>query len=177
MTTPRITTLEPTYATGNWNDLFIGVWRGPMTVNDVRVWGAEHMRMAAAHPRGFASFVLVEKQVPLPEHEIRRALARGMDQAGSSIRAMAGVQEARGFAAAVFHSLQTALSSLATSTYPRKPFASIPDAASWIAMYLGSTPTDVSGPAVTEVVETFREMIAAPGATPEPLPWPRITRG
>lgn len=176
MAAPRITTLEPTYATGNWNDLFIGVWRGAMTVNDVRVWGLEHQRMATAFPRGFASFVLVEKQVPLPEHEIRRALARGMDVAGSSVRAMAGIQEARGFAAAVFRSLQTALSSLATSSYPRKAFGTVPDAAAWIALYLGTTPTDVSGPAVTEAVETFREMIAAPGATAEPTPRPRISR-
>lgn len=167
MATPRITTLEDAYATGNWNNLFIGVWRGPVTINGARAWGMEHERMAAAFPDGFASFVIVEKQVPIPDHPLRRAIACGMDQAGPSIRGMAGVQEAKGFAGALFRSLQLALSSLATTTYPRKGFGTIPEAAAWIAPHLGAAPNLVSSQMVVEVAETFQQMIAAPGASAE----------
>ena len=177
MVTPRITTLEDSYATGNWNNLFLGVWRGPVTIDGARVWGREHERMAAAFPGGFASFVIVEKQVPIPDHPLRRALACGMDQAGTSIRGMAGVQEAQGFAGALFRSLQLALSSLASTPYPRKGFGSIPEAAAWIAPYLGAAPNHVSSQAVTEVAETFRQMITAPGASAEvPTPLSRRPR-
>ena len=178
MATPRITILEAAYATGNWNNLFIGVWRGPVTIKGARAWGMEHERMAAAYPGGFASFVIVQKQVPIPEHPLRRAIACGMDQAGTSIRGMAGVQEAKGFAGALFRSLQIALSSLAATPYPRKGFGSIPEAAAWLAPHLGKAPNLVSSQTVVEVAETFQQMIAEPGASAE-MPallsrWPRV---
>lgn len=175
MVTPRITTLEDAYATGNWNNLFIGVWRGPVTISGARAWGMEHERMAAAFPGGFASFVIVEKQVPIPDHPLRRAIACGMDQAGTSIRGMAGVQEAKGFAGALFRSLQLALSTLASTQYPRKGFASIPEAAEWIAPYLGPAPNLVSSQKVVEAAAMFQQMISAPGASAE-LQGPRSRR-
>ena len=158
MILPRITALEKTFATGCWNDLFIGVWRGPALVAAANEWGRQYEHMAMRHSTGFLAIGIVEPQTPIPDALTRKALAAAMDRAGGAIRAMAGVQEASGFAGATLRSILLALSNMSSSAYPRRMFGSCGEAALWLAPHF-TTAKRVTAPEIVAAITQFRALL------------------
>ncbi|MEP7124939.1 MAG: hypothetical protein ABJE95_28680 [Byssovorax sp.] len=160
MTEPQITALGPAFATGRWNALFLGVWRGAASVHVVQEWGRQYESMAARCPGGFAALWLIEAQAPPPDAEARRAFKQGSERLGSSIRGIATVAEASGFAGAAIRSVMTALSNATSKRLDRRMFSSCRDASVWLSPYLHTTSGHFhSSLEIASAVETFRSMI------------------
>jgi hypothetical protein len=164
MTTTRITALEKTFVTGHWNHLFIGIWRGPASVVAANEWGRQYEHMAARYPAGFVSLGIVEAQTPIPDGPTRKALTAAMDRAGGGIRAMAGIQEASGFAGAAIRSILLALSNMSRSPFPRRMFGSCTEASFWLASHLDSSAGSVSAEDVLTIINDFRAQVDPRGA-------------
>ncbi len=159
MSPPRITALEKTFATAHWNDLFIGIWRGPTSVVAANEWGRQYENMAARHPAGFVAIGIVEAQTPIPDGPTRKAISAAMDRAEGTIRAMAGVQEANGFTGAALRSILLALSNMSHGPYPRRMFGGCGEAAVWLAPQLDRRSTPVSAPQIMAAIEEFRVLL------------------
>ena len=164
MSPPRITALEPSFVTGYWSNLFVGVWRGAPTVAAVNEWERQHKHMAARFPAGFLSIGIIEAQTPIPDAATRSALAESMSRIGPSLRAMAGVQEASGFTGAALRSVMLALSNLACGPYPRRIFGSSAEAAHWLAPHFDSRLAPIGASQILAVIEEFRRMSELAGA-------------
>ncbi len=159
MSQPRITALEPGFATGHWHDLFIGVWRGTPTLEAVAEWSRQYDHMAARHPIGFLSIVVIEAHTPIPDGATRKALTAVMDRLGSNVRAMAAVQEASGFVGATVRSVLLLLTNMSTGPYPRRIFGSCQDAARWLALHKNGQAAPMSAEQVVAAVASFRALL------------------
>lgn len=159
MIRPRITALEKTFATGCWSNLFIGIWRGPTSVEAANEWGRQYEHMAARHPTGFIAIGIVEAQTPIPDGKTRKAISAAMDLAGGTLRGMAGIQEASGFAGATIRSILLALSNMASGPYPRRMFSSCGEAATWLSPRSETLSAIVTPEEITAAIEEFRSLL------------------
>ena len=64
MAEPQITAVGPAFATGYWNDLFLGIWRGAASVAVVQECSRHYQNMAVRSPSGFVALWLIEAQTP-----------------------------------------------------------------------------------------------------------------
>jgi hypothetical protein len=159
MSPPRITALEPSFITGHWGDLFIGVWRRAATVADVNEWARQREHMAVRHPSGFVTIGIVEADTPVPDEPIRLALAAALSRHSSSIRATATVQEASGFAGSAFRSVMLSLNNSSKILYPHSVFGSVGEAAVWLAPSFERRSPAVSSAQIVAAVDEFRALI------------------
>ena len=166
----RITALEKTFVTGHWNNLFIGIWRGPASVVAANEWGRQYEHMEARYPAGFMSLGIVEAQTPIPDGPTRKALSAAMDRAGGAIRAMAGIQEASGFTGAAIRSILLALSNMSSGPFPRRMFGSCTEASSWLSSHFDSSVQPVTSEQLLTVVTEFRALVDPQRARAIP-PW------
>ena len=162
----RITAIEKTFVTGCWNNLFIGIWRGPASVVTANEWGRQYEHMAARHPAGFVSLSIVEMQTPIPDGPTRKALSAAMDRAGGALRAMAGIQEARGFTGAAIRSVLLALSNMSRGPFPRRMFGSCTEASFWLSSHFDSSVEPVTSEQLLMVVTEFRTLVDPRRAPP-----------
>lgn len=174
----QMTAIEPAFATGHWNELFIGVWRGAPTVPLVYEWTRQYDDMAARSPRGFAILCLIEAQTSPPSAAVRRTISDEIERIGAPIRAMATVAEAGGFAGAVIRSVVLALSNATSSRLDRRMFNSCGEASRWLLPHLsGVSDRFITSREIESVVGTFRASLgprrAAMRATDSALPLTR----
>jgi hypothetical protein len=162
----KITAVEPAFATGYCDELFIGTWRGPVSVTLVREWARQYDNMLARFPRGFVVFCLIEAQTPPPDAASRRAITEEIERLGSAIHAIASVAEANGFAGAAVRSVLLAMSNAASKRLDRRMFGSCDEASAWLSPYLESASRRfTTGREILLAVEAFRRMIDPRGAT------------
>jgi hypothetical protein len=172
MSPPRITTVEPEYITGYWNDLFLGIWRGAPTVAGAREWSRQLEHMLARNPKGFACMSIVEATAPIPDGVARRALVATMD-GGVGIRAIAGIQLAEGFTGAAVRCVLLAIANMTRSPYPRGIFKQCDEGARWLSPYLDDGRGQVTPARIIAVVNEFRSM-CDPARTPAKVGMPAL---
>lgn len=157
MNPPRITVLEPAFVTGYRDDLFIGVWRGTVTLAGVNEWARQFEHMLARNPKGFVAISIVEATAPLPDAAVRKAVASTMDRT-AGVLAMAGVHEATGFTGAAIRSVLLSLSNMTSGPYPRRIFGAQAEMAKWLAPYLDQSSFPLNAKQIAALVEEFRAM-------------------
>jgi hypothetical protein len=116
-----------------WDRSVCVVWKKATTLAGVEKLTSVYNEQAGRHPDGLYLLTIVEPTASLPPPEAREALAVFLRGGGGRTRLSAVVHEGNGFRAAAVRSVVTGLAMLVRLPYPHEIFATVEQAAKWLA--------------------------------------------
>jgi hypothetical protein len=157
--TPEVRLCVDGFSLGTWQNLAVGVYSQAATVAAAEGGRREYEAMARRFPDGFVIMIIVEDNIPLPDHDARIAIAEAMQFASPYVIASCAVHEARGFRGIAIRSVITALMAASRAPYPSSTFSTVEEAAEWLAQYI--SPPTTPGELVAKVA-AFRSGLPSP---------------
>jgi hypothetical protein len=128
-------------------------WFGPVDMPDAEATMRAH-NQALRGGSGKVSVLAIVEGVPgLPDQPVRAALARLADKTSDEVGCHATVILAEGFKGSALRSVLTAIFALSGVKYPKQVFATVKDAADWMA-------EQTNGFSRTEMVVAAEELMA-----------------
>jgi hypothetical protein len=120
------------------------VWRDEVTASRFARQCACLASVVTKYPGEAGFLCVVEARVKPPPDDLRKASIALLREHEASLRCIAGVIEATGFMAALTRSVLSSMTVLAgRQRAPQGVFASVADAAPWLAGHLGLVPTEL----------------------------------
>lgn len=116
-----------------WERSVCVVWKRATTLAGIEKLSSVYKEQAVRYPDGIYLLTIVEPTAPLPPPEAREALAIFLRSGGGRTRLSAVVHEGNGFRAAAVRSVVTGLAMLVRLPYPHEIFATVDQAARWLA--------------------------------------------
>jgi hypothetical protein len=124
------------YCFASWRQAYILEFRDTPSIEalDASVLGKREVY--AANPQGVVVFNLVPGDRPLPSAEVREYAERKQGEDLAGVLAHATVVTGNGFRAGTFRSMLAGLYLVSRSSFPRKVFSNVDEAAAWQATIL-----------------------------------------
>jgi len=150
---PKLIHLGDGLALGEIGNIYVAVWRGPVTAPRFEEQRAGLADVSARHPEGIGFLCIIEPTAKAPDDQLRRASAQMVRRHERDLRCIGCVVEGSGFANAVARSALSAMAMLvAIRSVPLSVFGNVGVATSWMLPYLGLR--DATG--LAQAVETIR---------------------
>jgi hypothetical protein len=127
---------DPSLLIVEWKTLVYAVWRQQPTLPLIQTLGRQYQQHARRYPQGFYVMIIVEDGVPIPDGEQRIAIERAEKEAAMHIKAMVGVQEAKGFLGAAIRSAMLGMILATTTPYRRHICANVVEGADYMCRYM-----------------------------------------
>jgi hypothetical protein len=121
------------YVLATWQDLVLAVWCGETTLAGVREGQRVFDDHAGRSPKGVLLLTVVEEAAPMPDGDARAGLGRLLKSGAGRTRRSAVVYEGAGFKAATVRSVVTGITALSKPPFPHKVFATVDQAAAFLA--------------------------------------------
>jgi hypothetical protein len=153
----HILMIKPTHAGMFWNNLFVGVWRGPASPQGANDFG-EMFRQAAEQAPRYGTVLIFEPSTPLPDAEARQALVEVMDKAPDYLF-LAGVIESRGMLPSTLRGVLRVMGMISEKKYPQQTFPTVEFFADWAQGRLNAhlpRAEQLTAPDIVEVIRLFR---------------------
>jgi hypothetical protein len=124
---------SPLTTVATLGETVITVVHSELTMESLRVASPVNAKICESYPEGAVSLTIVRANIRLPEAELRNAVSEAMAATRSRTRAVARVFLGDGFWLSSVRSVLTAIELLRPYDLPKRTFAEVPDATSWLA--------------------------------------------
>lgn len=157
---PTIVVREEALVVGAWRDLLVYHWLGPASAELHRRSNDVIARLAAARADGKIAILTVvdAPRITLPDAAMRREIASAVTRLEGSKKAEALVVRTEGMVAAAVRSITAGAMLLRTTPSPTRVAATVQDACTWLASYLG--PVGGRLTTVEEIDDAVRQILA-----------------
>lgn len=133
----KVEAVDRDHAIGTSEGLLLCVWRFQTTAEAIAELTGIVSRLVARSPDRVIMLTVVEAEADMPDAPVRNALAAMFHRVASATIASALVFEGTGFKAATVRALTTTLNMVTRQPFPHKVFATVGDAAAWLAPQTG----------------------------------------
>ena len=134
---PEVVYRDEVMQLATWRDLFVERWTGPGKPVHLEALTREHGRFVQARAPEQTIFVvhLVSSEIALPDAAMRHWIAEHVKAIEGHVAACVMVLTAKGFQAALFHSILSMATALRRSKYPYRISRDLEDALPWLARH------------------------------------------
>lgn len=123
-----------------WSNVFLTLWRGTATVEQLRRIGAYHREVDSAFPGGFCALAVMSSSGLRMPPDVR-AEAEGLAKhPGRNLRAIAQVITGTGFAVAATRAIASGFALVRNAKVPSRFFGDIPSAARFVMPFVAPGP-------------------------------------
>jgi len=152
-TAPKLIHQGDGLALGEVGNVYVAVWRGPVTAPRFEAQRTGLAEVSARNPHGIGFLCVIEPTAKAPDEQLRRASAQMVRRHEQELRCIGCVVEGSGFANAVARSALSAMALLVgVRSVPVSVFGNVGIAASWMLPYLGLR----DAASLAQAVETIR---------------------
>jgi len=116
-----------------WANLIFAIFKKETTLAGVQKVRQAYERSWRLNPNGLCTMMIVEPRAPMPGAEVRKALAEALAVGSGRTLMSAVIHEGSGFHASAVRSVVTGLAMLTRLPFPHQVFATVRDAANWMA--------------------------------------------
>jgi hypothetical protein len=127
-----------------WSNVFLMVWQGVASAEQLRRIGAHQRTVDNNFPDGFCVLAIISGSSLIMPPDVRAEAEILSRSPGKNLKAIAQVITATGFAAAATRAIASGLALLRKSTVPSKFFGDIPSAARFLMPYVTPGPDGAS---------------------------------
>jgi hypothetical protein len=124
---------SPLTTVATLGETVITIVHSELTMESLRVAKPINTKICASYPEGAVSLTIVRENIRLPEPELRNAVSEAMVATKSGTRATARVFLGDGFWLSSVRSVLTAIELLRPYDLPKRTFADLPSATTWLA--------------------------------------------
>lgn len=140
----KVEAVDRDHAIGASEGLLLCVWRVRTTAEAISELAGIVSRLIARSRDRIVMLTVVEAGADMPDAPVRNALAELFHRVAPSVIASALVFEGTGFKAATVRALTTTLNMVTRQPFPHKVFATVGEAAAWLAPQTGGRLTSAT---------------------------------